>query len=98
LVGLAGFLFLESQLATVTLGDALVIVPVATATAFLPFTVGGAGAREAAFIVLCGTALGMNASSATAASLMLWGSQLTVAAVGGLLQLLYPLSTETASE
>ena len=90
-VAWVGFLFLHEQSSSVELQQALVIVPVAAATAFLPFTVGGAGAREAAFVFLCGSALGLDAPSAIAASLLLWGSQLVLGAVGGVAQNFVPL-------
>ena len=96
-VAFVGYLFLHEQSASVELAQAFVIVPVAAATAFLPFTVGGAGAREAAFVFLCGTALGLGAPSAIAASLLLWGSQLVLGAIGGVAQNFVPLR-EAAGE
>ncbi len=89
---LTGFLVLHAISAEVTFTDALVVVPVASAAAFFPLTVGGAGAREAAFVVLCSLALGMDAADAAAASLVLFAIQLGLGAVGGLLQLAIPLS------
>jgi uncharacterized membrane protein YbhN (UPF0104 family) len=97
-VALVGYIFLHAQSPGVRVEDALVIVPVAAATAFLPFTVGGAGAREAAFVLLCGAALHMDAPSAIAASLLLWASQLVLGAVGGVAQLIYPISPREAPE
>lgn len=75
----------------VSLGDALVVVPLAMAAAYFPFSVGGAGVREGAFVVLCTTALSMSRADALASSLLLWMTQLAVAAFGGLAQLFWPL-------
>lgn len=75
----------------VSLGDALVVVPLAMAAAYFPFSVGGAGVREGAFVVLCTTALSMSRADALASSLLLWMTQLAVAGLGGLAQLLWPL-------
>jgi uncharacterized membrane protein YbhN (UPF0104 family) len=87
----SGFLVLGAVEPSITFLDALVIVPVASAAAFFPLTVGGAGAREAAFVVLCSLALGMDAADAAASSLVLFAIQLALGAVGGLLQLAIPL-------
>jgi glycosyltransferase 2 family protein len=82
---IAGWLILRDLHPGVTFVDALLIIPVASATAFLPFTVGGTGAREAAFVVLCSKLLGMADADAVAASLLLWLSTLIVGAAGGVL-------------
>ena len=63
------------------------MVPLAAATAFLPITVGGAGAREAVYVALCGTLFGMPEADALAASLGLWLAHLAVGAAGGVAQL-----------
>jgi len=97
LVALSGHVLLVSVEPTVGLTDSLVIVPVAAAAAFFPFTVGGAGAREAAFVALCTTALSMQEADAAAASLLLWLSQLLVAGTGGILQLTMPVRGVEAS-
>lgn len=83
----AGWLFLRDFHAGTTLGDALFIVPLAAASAFLPITVGGAGAREAVFILLCGKLLQMPSSDALAASLLVWLTSLIAGGLGGLWQL-----------
>jgi uncharacterized membrane protein YbhN (UPF0104 family) len=85
---IAGWLILRAMHPGVTLANALVIVPAAVATAVLPITVGGIGAREAAFVVLCGRILGMASEDAVAASLLLWLSTLIIGAVGGVLLLI----------
>jgi hypothetical protein len=86
IVGLGGYAILRGLTDVLSMGDAFVIAPLASATAFLPFTVGGAGAREAAYVFV-GEPMGLSATDATAASLLVWAAQLVVAAMGGLLQL-----------
>jgi glycosyltransferase 2 family protein len=83
-----GWLYLHDFYPAVTFLDALFIVPLALATTFLPITVGGAGAREAVFIVLCGQMLDMPSGDALAVSLLVWLTTLIVGAFGGALQLL----------
>lgn len=85
------FLLASVSGGTVSLGDAFVLVPLAMATAFFPLSVGGAGAREAAFVALGSLAIGMEEADALAVSLLLWFSQLVVSGVGGLLQLFVPI-------
>ena len=97
LVALTGWTLLYSVSGgTVSVADALVVVPLAMAAVFFPLTVGGAGARETAFIALCGVALAMDEPEALAASLLLWASQLLVAAFGGLAQLIRPVASRPA--
>jgi glycosyltransferase 2 family protein len=86
LVAIAGWLLL-AELAPIGLTAALVVVPLAAATAFLPITVGGAGAREAVYVTLCGRLFGMPEADALAASLGLWLAHLVTGAGGGLAQL-----------
>ena len=85
-IALAGWLLLAA-LAPISLAGSLLVVPLAAATAFLPITVGGAGAREAVYVALCGRLFGMPEADALAASLALWLAHLVVAGVGGLAQL-----------
>ncbi len=85
LIALAGWALLHAGHPDVDLADALLVVPLAAATAFLPITVGGAGAREAVFVSLCGRLFGFPAEDALAASLALWFAHLAVGAVGGVL-------------
>jgi len=87
----AGYLVLSTVEPSVGFLDALVIVPVAAAAAFFPLTVGGAGAREAAFVFLCSAALSMDAADAAATSLVLFACLLVAAGLGGLLSLAVPL-------
>jgi uncharacterized membrane protein YbhN (UPF0104 family) len=86
LVVLAGWILLAA-LAELSLAASLLIVPLAAATTFLPITVGGAGAREAVYVALCGRLFGMPEADALAASLGLWLAHLAVGAAGGVLQL-----------
>jgi glycosyltransferase 2 family protein len=85
---MAGWLLLHDVDPHVSFSSALLVVPLAAATAYLPVTVGGAGAREAVFITLCAKLFGMPSHDALAASLMLWFAILIVSATGGVWQLL----------
>jgi uncharacterized membrane protein YbhN (UPF0104 family) len=87
----AGHAIMHSLEPSVTWGQSAVIMPLVGASAFFPFTVGGAGVREAAFAALYGT-VGVPEASAYAASLSFWGTQLISAIVGGVLNLMVPLS------
>lgn len=93
LPALCGHLLLSALAPEARLLDSLAIVPVAAAAAFLPITVSGAGVREALFVKLYAS-VGIPASAALAASLLLWCSQASVAAVGGLHALWHPLADE----
>jgi uncharacterized membrane protein YbhN (UPF0104 family) len=84
---IGGWLLLRDLDPAVGLGAALLVVPLAAATAYLPVTVSGAGAREAVFITLCARLFEMPSHDALAASLMLWLAILIVSAVGGVWQL-----------
>jgi uncharacterized membrane protein YbhN (UPF0104 family) len=88
---LAGHVIMHSLEPSVTLGQSAVVMPLIGASAFFPFTVGGAGVREAAFAALYGT-VGVPEASAYAASLGFWGTQLFSAAIGGVVNLFVPLS------
>lgn len=98
LVAVTGWLLLGSVTGgAVTLGDALVVVPLSMAATYIPFSVGGAGFREGAFVYFCATFLGVAEADAVAASLLIWGSQLVVGGLGGLSQLVVPISREEES-
>jgi uncharacterized membrane protein YbhN (UPF0104 family) len=86
-VALAGYVLLHAVEPRVGLGASMLIVPLAAATAFLPITVGGAGAREAVYVTLGASLFAMPRADALAASLALWLAHLIVAAVGGVMQL-----------
>lgn len=89
LVAVAGWVLLAA-LAPIDLAASLLVVPLAAATTFLPITVGGAGAREAVYVALCGQLFGMPQADALAASLGLWLAHLAVGAAGGVAQLAQP--------
>jgi uncharacterized membrane protein YbhN (UPF0104 family) len=85
-VAWTGHVIVHSLAPSITLLNSLVVVPLAMATTFLPFLVGGTGAREAVFAQLYGP-LGVSEPDATAAGLLIWFSQIVVALVGGVLPL-----------
>jgi len=89
LIALAGW-WLLAALGPIDLGSSLLVVPLAAATTFLPITVGGAGAREAVYVALCGSLFGMPEADALAASIGLWAAHLVVGGLGGIAQLLRP--------
>lgn len=79
---LCGHVIVLSLAPHVTLADSLLIVPLATAAAFLPISVGGAGVRETIFVALYAR-VGVSAQDAFATSLCMWAIQCGLAAVGG---------------
>lgn len=87
----AGHAIVHSLEPSVTFAQSAVAMPLIGAAAFFPFTVGGAGVREAAFAALYGT-VGVPEASAYAASISFWAIQLLTAGVGGIINLLVPLS------
>jgi uncharacterized membrane protein YbhN (UPF0104 family) len=87
LVALSGHVLLSAQAPEVTVTDSLVIIPVAAAAAYFPFTIGGLGAREAAFVALTTRVLHVDESQAVATSLLMWGCQAVAAAPGALVQM-----------
>ncbi|MGE0395447.1 MAG: lysylphosphatidylglycerol synthase transmembrane domain-containing protein [Kofleriaceae bacterium] len=86
LIAAAGWVLLAA-LWPIDFASSLLVVPLAAATVFLPITVGGAGAREAVYIALCGTLFGMPEHDAVVASLSLWFAHLTVGLGAGIAQL-----------
>ncbi|MFZ1866097.1 MAG: lysylphosphatidylglycerol synthase transmembrane domain-containing protein [Polyangiales bacterium] len=89
----AGHAIIHSLEPSVSFGQSAVLMPLIAASAFFPLTVGGAGVREAAFAALYGF-VGVPEASAYAASLSFWATQLVTAAVGGVINLMVPLSGE----
>lgn len=83
LVALTGHVLLAS-ISAITPSQSIVIVPIANAAMYVPLTVAGAGAREAAFVSLS-TSVGVPEASALAASLAMLLCQLVTAGLGGLL-------------
>jgi len=95
LVAVTGWFLLDSVSGgQVGLGDAFVLVPLGAAAAFFPFSVGGTGVREAAFVGLFVTALGLPEADAVAASLLLWACNLVLGGVGGIVQYVAPIRAE----
>lgn len=86
-IAVAGFVLLREVAPSVDFGAALLIVPLAAATTFLPITVGGAGAREAVYVTLGASLLHVARADALAASLALWLAHLINGAIGGVVQL-----------
>lgn len=87
----AGHAIMSALHPSVTFAQSAVVMPLISASAFVPFTVGGAGVREAAFAALYGT-VGVPEATAYAGSLGFWATQLLSAAVGGVINLAVPLS------
>lgn len=94
-VAWTGHVIVASLQPHIALTSSMVVVPLAMATTFLPFLVGGTGAREAVFETLYGP-LGVPRADAIAAGLLVWFSQVLVAAVGGFLPL--PKTEPTKSD
>lgn len=90
---IAGHAIIHSLEPSVTFPQSAVLMPLIAASAFFPLTVGGAGIREAAFAALYGF-VGVPVASAYAASLSFWATQLITAALGGVINLMVPLSGE----
>jgi uncharacterized membrane protein YbhN (UPF0104 family) len=87
----AGQAIMHSLDPSVQFAWSAVVMPLVSASGFFPFTVGGAGVREAAFAVLYGT-VGVPEATAYAGSLSFWALQLISAGFGGLINLWIPIS------
>lgn len=85
-----GHLLLASLTDQVAFTDSCVILPLIGASQYFPLTVGGAGVREAAFVLLYGM-VGVAKPIALATSLAYAGVLYAISAVGGLLHALRPL-------
>lgn len=85
-VAITGHVIVVALAPSVTLETSFVVVPLAMATGFLPFLVGGTGAREEIFARLYGT-VGVAAPDAIAASLLVYGVQLVIGLIGAVLPL-----------
>lgn len=96
-VSLAGFAVLAGLAPQVGLLDALVIFPIGALAAYFPLTFAGAGARDAALIFLAGQ-FGVARADALAASLSLLMLQLSIAAIGGLVNLKSPAPVAEARQ
>jgi uncharacterized membrane protein YbhN (UPF0104 family) len=82
---LTGHVVVVSLAPQVTLANSFVAIPLAMATAFLPFLVGGTGAREMAFVALYAS-VGVPEADALAASLLVYSTQLVVGLFGAFLR------------
>jgi uncharacterized membrane protein YbhN (UPF0104 family) len=71
--------------------DSLVISPLAFAAVFFPLTVAGAGTRDSLMVAFYG-ALGVTKEQALLASLEILAAYIIVAAIGGAVSLVTPLS------
>lgn len=87
----AGHAIMHSLDPAVKVLESAVAMPLISASAFFPFTVGGIGVREAAFAALYGT-VGVPEAMAYAGSLSFWACQLISAGVGGVINLWIPIS------
>jgi len=92
---LAGHVLLAAIHAPPSLFDSLAIVPVASAAAFLPFSVGGAGIRETVFVQLY-SQVGVPPQASLAAALCMWAAQAFIAGVCGLFVLFEPRAPQVA--
>lgn len=88
-VSLAGYAILADLTPQVGLREALMIFPLSALAVFFPFTLAGAGARELALSVLCAP-FGVEKADAIATGTALFILQLTIAAIGGLVNLKSP--------
>lgn len=73
------------------------VLPLIGAAQYFPLTVGGAGVREAGFVLFYGLA-GVGRADALATSLAYAGVQYLLAAVGGILHAVVPLAAQNANE
>jgi uncharacterized membrane protein YbhN (UPF0104 family) len=80
-----GHVIIHALAPDIAMTSSLVAIPLAMATAFLPFLVGGTGAREMVFVALYGP-LGMSTADATAAGLLCYAGQLVVGLFGAFLR------------
>ena len=97
LLSVSGHVLVDSVYPEATLLDSLIAMPLAGAAAFFPLSIAGAGARDLVLVTLYGT-LGIPRAEATATALALLLVTLLVGAIGGVLQLLAPLTPPGQSE
>jgi len=88
-----GHVLLSSINGNVALTDAMVVMPLISAAQYFPITVGGAGVREALFVLLYGR-VGVAEPDALAAALAFAAVAYATAGLGGVLHALKPLSLE----
>ncbi|MEM9191583.1 MAG: lysylphosphatidylglycerol synthase transmembrane domain-containing protein [Myxococcota bacterium] len=93
IVAIIGHLLIMGLDERVAFTQSVVIVPLAMAAIYFPFTVSGLGVREAAFVSLF-RSIGTSPEDATAASVAMLAVQWIVALLGGLAHLLWPVVAE----
>jgi glycosyltransferase 2 family protein len=94
---LAGHILVASVVGHAAFSDSMVLLPLIGAAQYFPLTIGGAGVREAAFVVFYAS-IGVSKADALASSLLFAAVQYVVAAAGGVLHAMQPLSSETPGE
>ncbi|HMI93869.1 MAG TPA: lysylphosphatidylglycerol synthase transmembrane domain-containing protein [Polyangiales bacterium] len=94
---LIGHLVVVSIAPQVTLMQSLVINPLILAAQYVPFTVGGAGVREFAFVTFYGL-VAVPQHSSLAAALVIGAVQFLSGAAGGVVQMLRPLEVSTTPD
>jgi uncharacterized membrane protein YbhN (UPF0104 family) len=87
-IALGGHVLIATLSPRVTLIDSLVIFPLGTLAAYFPATVAGAGARDAALVVLF-ERIGVSRADALTTSIALLAANVLVASVGGVFHLLW---------
>jgi uncharacterized membrane protein YbhN (UPF0104 family) len=80
----AGHVLIHSLEPAITLGDSMASFPLGTLASYFPLTVAGAGARDTALVMVLAK-LHVPRDRALATSLCLFGCDLMVASIGGLL-------------
>ena len=90
LASLCGHVLVHAASHHVKLTDSLIVMPLAGAAAYFPFTVAGAGARDLAMVELY-AACDYTREAPLAGSLALLFTSFVSTGVGGLLQLFWPL-------
>jgi uncharacterized membrane protein YbhN (UPF0104 family) len=93
---IVGHVFVASLDAHAAFRDSLVLVPLINALQYFPLTVGGAGVREAGYVVLY-RGVGVSEANAFAASVAIGMAHYLVSAVAGLLQWVGPVRGRRAA-
>jgi glycosyltransferase 2 family protein len=96
-VVIAGHALAASIAGGVAFTTSLGVLPLIGAAQYFPLTVGGAGVREAGFVLFYGL-VGVSRADALATSLAYAGVQYAVAGVGGILHALLPLAARNVDE
>jgi uncharacterized membrane protein YbhN (UPF0104 family) len=88
-----GHVLIASITSDIHWSDSMVVLPLVNAAQYFPLTIGGAGARELAFVSLYG-AVGVSKADALATSLVIGGLMYATSLIGGVLHLMRPLTIE----